>query len=119
MSEFNQARATKRFKIDGSDSVTLFASVTASRWVLTGGFIGWAQASVSSIFSLIETWDSVSTVFFRWNSSITTRVCDFYLGPHGIQASAEYSGLKLAVDVNTAATGSYTGAFSGYYTGGG
>lgn len=118
MGVFQQEPLRYRGQLDGSASAAVFSSITGTRWVLTNGNIGWANISVSAMFSFIETWDSVSTVFFRYNAS-TTNGCDsFDLGPVGIQASDTCSGFKFAVD-NTTAVGSYSIAFTGYRTGGG
>jgi hypothetical protein len=117
MGIFQQDPLRYRGRLDGSNSATAFASVTGTRWVLTGGHIGWANISVSAMFTLKETWDSASSVFFRYNVS-TTNGCDsFYLGPVGIQASEPYSGLMVDID-DTTACGSYSIAFTGYRTGG-
>ena len=107
--------------LDGSNSATVFASVTGTRWVLTNGFIGFQNASGVSNFSLVETYDSASSIFFNWNASNTSDNFAFNLGVHGIQANLTTttpSGLKIIIDVSNT-SGSYSCMFSGYRTGSG
>jgi len=119
MSVFMQDPVRYRGIIDGSNSVTMFPSVTGTRWVLTNAFIGFENASTISEFSLIETYDSVSSVFMKWGSTVTSGAYRLNLGVVGHQASETCSGLKMAVDVGATGTGSYSLAFDGYRTGGG
>jgi hypothetical protein len=119
---FQQAPLRYYGVLDGSNSATVFASATGTRWVLTGGFIAFQNASGLSCFQLIETYDSASSVFFNWDASITSNSFSFNLGPHGIQAdqtTTTPSGLKIAIDVSCTGTGSYSCIFTGYRTGGG
>lgn len=119
MAVFRQAPLRYSGKIDGSNSATLFASASMSRWVLTNGAVVFENASGVSQFDLIETWDSVSTSFFRWDASVSSGMFAFAIGTHGIQASEANSGFKIAIDVGATGTGSYSCVFTGYYTGGG
>jgi hypothetical protein len=119
---FHQVPLRYRGVLDGSNSATVFASVTGTRWVLTNGFIGFQNASGVSNFSLIETYDSASSIFFNWNASNTSDNFAFNLGSVGVQGTITTtlpSGLKIAIDCSCTGTGSYTVVFSGYRTGGG
>lgn len=107
--------------LDGSNSATVFASVTGTRWVLTNGFIGFQNASGVSNFQLLETYDSASSIFFNWDASNTSDSFAFHLGAVGVQAeltTTQPSGLKIIIDVSNT-SGSYSCMFSGYRTGGG
>lgn len=119
MGVFRQAPLKYRGQLDGSNSATAFASASMSRWVLTNGAVVFENASGVSQFDFIETWDSVSTSFFRFDASVSSGMFSFNLGIHGIQASEANSGFKIAVDVGATGTGSYSCVFTGYYTGGG
>ena len=122
MGVFHQEPLRYRGVLDGSNSATVFSSVTGTRWVLTGGFVSFAQASGVSQFSLIETYDSDSSSFFQWDASLTSDSFFFDLGPVGVQGTITTtlpSGLKIAIDVGATGTGSYSCMFSGYRTGGG
>ena len=118
---YQQSPLRYRGVLDGSNSATVFASATASRWVLTNGFIGFQNASGVSYFSLVETYDSASSVFFNWNASNTSDNFSFNLGVHGVMGTitnTQPSGLKIIIDVSNT-SGSYSCMFSGYSVGGG
>lgn len=118
---FQQAPLRYCGVLDGSNSATVFASATASKWVLTNGFIGFQNASGVSNFSLVETYDSASSIFFNWNASTTSDNFTFDLGVHGVMGTittSQPSGLKIVIDVSNT-SGSYSCMFSGYSIGGG
>jgi hypothetical protein len=110
--EQNPARA--RVKLTAAGSVTAFASLTQAAWVLQAGVIGWANAVNSCTISLYEINATNSSPFFVFMTSATSGFYNFSLGEHGVQASSSYASRMI---FNVGQAGTYSGMFSGYYTG--
>jgi len=114
MGVWQQLPARARVKIDGAASATAFSAVSGACWVLQAFALGWSNAVNSCTISLYEIDTTNSAPFFVMQTSTTNGALSIFLGEHGIQASSSYSSRMV---FNTGATGTWSGLFSGYYTG--
>jgi hypothetical protein len=107
-----QAPALYRGLLDTSVSAICFASITGTRWNLTGGWIGWTNVSGSATFQFAE--GPTQTAFFQFGVSTSQGFAKFNLGT-GIQASD--TGTSFRFYTGSSESGSYSVMFTGYYTG--
>ena len=118
MGVWEQSPARGKVNLDGGGSATAFASMAQARWVLQAGAVGWQNILNSCAISLMEIDNATSSgIMFTFMASTTSGFCSFNLGEHGIQASS-LTPSRMVFNVGGVA-GTYTGMFSGYYTGGG
>lgn len=116
MGVWEQNPARVRIKLDGGGSASAFPSVSYARWCLQAGVIGWANILNAATISLYEIDAATSSApFFVFKATGTNGFCSFFLGEHGIQASA--TGESRMVFNVGAVAGTYSAMFTGYYLG--
>jgi len=108
-----QNPAFARINQDGAGSVSAFAAVGSSRWVLTGMALGWSTAASCTI-SLYEIDSTNSAAFFVMMTSATSGFRAFNFAPLGIPASSSYTSKMV---FNVGAAGTFSAMFTGYYIG--
>jgi hypothetical protein len=118
MDILNHFPARVRTTIDGGASVTAFAALANTRWVMTNFAFGWANMATSATLALWETSQTGSmadgAVFFQTIVSTTQGWGNFELGPNGVEASAVFSRMGITTG---AILGTITCIANGYYKG--
>jgi hypothetical protein len=114
MNILNFPPARGKANIDGGGSATAFSAVTGARWVLTHGFISWANVTSSVTVSLYEIDAANSGVLSLFMVSTTSGFININLGEIGVQAST--TGTRLMFNTGAIAA-TIAGLFAGYYTG--
>ena len=118
MDPLNHFPARNKVTIDGGASVTAFAAIANSRWVLTNFTLGWANMLSSATVALWETSQTGSmangSIFFQFSTSLTSGGWSLSFGDIGVEASAIFSRLGI---MTGAIAGTFTAVFGGYYKG--